>query len=184
MLNKNFLRKKYLSIRKKKHFNVKNNFLNPLSRFLKPKKNKKILLSIYYPANNEVDIIKLLKDKKYSKIKFLLPRVYLNQKIKFHSWKFNDPVEINKFGILEPLKTQKIYTPNIMLIPLLAYDKWRNRLGYGKGYYDRYLNHQNKKSKKIVKIGVAFSFQEFKKLPSNLSDVKLDFILTEKGLKP
>ena len=93
-------------------------------------------------------------------------------------------MEINKFGILEPLKTQKIYTPNIMLIPLLAYDKWRNRLGYGKGYYDRYLNHQNKKSKKIVKIGVAFSFQEFKKLPSNLSDVKLDFILTEKGLKP
>ena len=64
-------------------------------------------------------------------------------------------------------------------MPLLAYDKKNNRLGYGKGYYDHYLNNQKKK---IKTIGIAFSFQETKEIPINKHDVKMDYILTEKGL--
>ena len=56
------------------------------------------------------------------------------------------------------------------------------RLGYGKGYYDRYLNKYLKKYKDILTVGVAFSFQKYHKLPINQKDVKLNFILTEKGI--
>ena len=80
------------------------------------------------------------------------------------------------------MKSQKIHIPDVMLLPLLAFDKNRNRLGYGKGYYDRYLSKTSKKNNQIIKIGIAFSFQEFKRIPVNSTDVKLDYILTEKGI--
>ena len=102
--------------------------------------------------------------------------------MKFHLWFPNDPLEVNSFGTLEPLKSKKIYVPDVMLLPLLAFDKNRNRLGYGKGYYDRYLSKTLKKKKQMIKIGIAFSFQKSKKIPFNSTDVKLDYILTEKGI--
>ena len=91
-----------------------------------------------------------------------------------------DVLFVNKYGILEPLKSKKII-PDIILVPLLAFDKNKNRLGYGKGFYDKYLKKMIKK-KKILTVGVAFSFQKYHKLPTNNKDVKLDYILTEKGI--
>ena len=79
------------------------------------------------------------------------------------------------------LKTQK-KTPDIMLIPLLAFDSDNNRLGYGGGYYDRYLNKYLKDRQNILTIGIAFSFQKFNKLPITNKDMKLNYILTEKGI--
>ena len=70
---------------------------------------------------------------------------------------------VNDFGILEPLKS-KIEIPNILLIPLLSFDDYKNRLGYGKGFYDRFLNKYIKKFKNILTVGVAFSFQRYHKL--------------------
>ena len=90
-------------------------------------------------------------------------------------------MNVNKFGILEPLKSKPI-TPNIILVPLLAFDKFKNRLGYGKGFYDKFLKKNDKKKSKVISIGVAFSFQKYHKLPVNNKDVKLDYILTEKGI--
>ena len=69
-----------------------------------------------------------------------------------------------------------------MLIPLLAFDNRHYRLGYGKGYYDKYLNKYLKLNKQMITIGIAFSFQKYHKLPSSNFDKKLDYILTEKGL--
>ena len=99
----------------------------------------------------------------------------------FFSWKKNEVLQVNKYGILEPLKLKQ-NVPDIMLVPLLAYDKNKYRLGYGKGFYDRYLNKYLKKFKNITTIGVAFSFQKYHKLPVNDKDVKLNYILTEKGI--
>ena len=65
---------------------------------------------------------------------------------------------------------------------MLAFDKSKYRLGYGKGCYDRYLNKYLKHFKNILTVGVAFSFQRHHKLPINTNDVKLDFIITEKGI--
>ena len=69
-----------------------------------------------------------------------------------------------------------------MLVPILAFDKQNYRLGYGKGFYDRYLNKYLDKFKNILTVGVAFSFQKYHKLPRDKNDVKLRYILTEKGL--
>ena len=73
-------------------------------------------------------------------------------------------------------------TPDIVLVPLLAFDKYKNRLGYGKGFYDKFLYSIKKKKKKIISIGVAFSFQNHHKLPTNDNDYKLDYVITEKGI--
>ena len=88
---------------------------------------------------------------------------------------------VNEFGILEPAKSQ-VKVPDVMLIPVIAFDKYKYRLGYGKGFYDRYLNKYLKQFKNILTVGVAFSFQRHHKLPINRNDVKLDFIITEKGV--
>ena len=79
----------------------------------------------------------------------------------FYKWKQNEILYVNKYGMLEPvLQTKSKMVPDIMLIPLLAYDKNKSRLGYGKGFYDKYLNRYIKKNKKIITVGVAFSFQQ------------------------
>ena len=83
--------------------------------------------------------------------------------------------------MLEPYKSKNI-TPEIIFVPLLAFDSSKNRLGYGKGFYDRYLNKYLKRFKNILTVGVAFSFQKHHKLPKYQKDVKLDFIITEKGM--
>ena len=79
------------------------------------------------------------------------------------------------------LKNSKNYLPDIVIVPLLAFDDKKNRLGYGKGFYDRYLNKLKKLNKKMEAIGVAFSFQNYKKIPSSKYDFKLNSVFTEKG---
>ena len=88
---------------------------------------------------------------------------------------------VNKYGILEPSKTGKI-VPNVVLVPLISFDKNKNRLGYGKGFYDKFFKKYLKAHKKILTVGVAFSFQKYHKLPVNKKDVKLDYIITDKGI--
>ena len=61
----------------------------------------------------------------------------------------------------------------------MAYDKNLNRIGYGGGFYDRYIK-KLKKIKKVITIGLAYSFQKVKKIPINKYDIKLDFVITEK----
>ena len=98
----------------------------------------------------------------------------------FFEWTDKDPLTINKYGIVEPVSLKKVY-PDIIFVPLVAYDKNLNRLGYGGGFNDRYIE-KILKVKKIVKIGLAFSFQELKVIPVNKFDKKLDFIVTEKKI--
>ena len=87
-------------------------------------------------------------------------------------------LKVNKYGIPEP-EIKNIVYPNILLIPLVAFDKNLNRLGYGGGYYDRLIEKLSKK-KKIIKIGLAFSFQRIDKVPISAYDQKLDYIVTNK----
>ena len=99
----------------------------------------------------------------------------------FYKYSFKDPLRINNYGIPEPLKSSNKITPDLIFVPLVGYDNSLNRLGYGGGFYDRYFE-KNSKSKKIIKIGLAFSFQEIKKLPINKLDKKIDRIITEKKI--
>ena len=181
---KNIIRKKIIFKRKKKYFEISSRFFDPLIILLK-KKNQfsKNILSLYYPSNHEVNILILFKLIKKMNIKTLLPVTKSNNQMNFVEWKFLDPLKVNKFGMLEPVLQSKIIVPNLMLVPLLAFDNNNNRLGYGKGFYDRFLNKFLKIKKNITTIGVAFSFQKYIKLPVSNLDIKLDYILTEKGMK-
>ena len=69
--------------------------------------------------------------------------------------------------------------PDVLLVPLVAFDKNFNRIGYGGGFYDRYIK-KAKKRKKVLTIGFAYSFQKVKKIPTNKYDIRLDFIITNK----
>ena len=99
----------------------------------------------------------------------------------FHIWRKNDILCLNKYGILEPIKSLKV-EPSVILVPLIAFDMNKNRIGYGKGYYDKILNKYSNLNKRILSIGVAFSFQKYNKIPINNKDFKLDYIITEKGI--
>ena len=183
MDKKKRLRKKYFFYRKKKYFDIKPSFFNPLLRLIK-KKNKKrfINLASYYPASYEVNILKLFKTEVINKLRIFLPVLTGVGKMDFYEWKKNEILEINKFGMLEPVLLSRKIVPDIMLVPLLAYDNQNYRLGYGGGFYDRYLNKHSNAYKKILTVGIAFSFQKHHKLPVNKKDVRLDYILTEKGI--
>ena len=179
MHEKKLIRKQFFIKRKKKYFEIEKDFFNPLIKIIKKKfkKNSRLKLSIYYPTSFEVNSLKIFEIEYFQKFETLLPIIGKNYLMNFFKWKKNDVLLINEYGILEPVKS-RIKNPDIILVPLLAFDSKKVRLGYGKGFYDRYL----KKNKKILTVGIAFSFQRHHKLPTNNNDIKLDYILTEKGI--
>ena len=175
---KSKLRKKILKIRKKNNKrNIQINFNQILKTLKKERINKKIIGG-YYPVNFEIDDLKILKNFEKKKLIISLPVVKKNFKMDFYKWSFSDPLKINKYGIPEP-ETKYLVCPDIILVPLVAFDKNLNRLGYGGGYYDRLIERLSKK-KKIIKIGLALSVQKIDKVPINKYDQKLDFIITNK----
>lgn len=151
---------------------------NQILTFLKKKNIKKKKIGGYYPYNYEVDILNVLKKLEKENYSISLPKVRKNNTMNFYKWSFKDPLSINLFGIAEPITKKKIY-PDILLIPLVAFDDQLNRLGYGGGFYDRYIS-EAEHNKKIIKIGIGFSFQRVRNLPTNRYDKKLDFVITEK----
>ena len=178
MQQKNLVRKKYYILKKKKYYEINKYFFNPLLDLIKSKyKKKKFKLALYYPSSFEVNVLKLLEINYISNQNLLLPVIEENNSMNFFPWKKNEVLLVNKYGMLEPTKSKQ-NIPDVMLVPLLVFDEDKHRLGYGKGFYDRYL----KKFKNILTIGVAFSFQKYHKLPINNMDVKLNYILTEKGI--
>tara|TARA_B110001450_G_C17480403_1_gene423987 strand:+ start:16 stop:570 length:555 start_codon:yes stop_codon:yes gene_type:complete len=183
MKEKIAIRKKALINRKKNYFEITPHFFNPLIKILKKKKNNTNIISLYYPSKHEVNVLRIFELLKKINIKIVLPVTKFNNQMHFVEWKYLDPLKVNKFGMLEPSLRSKIFVPKFMLVPLLAFDDNNNRLGYGKGFYDRFLNKFLKLKKNIITIGVAFSFQNYNKLPVSNLDIKLDYILTEKGLK-
>ena len=179
-MNKSQIRKKILNIRKNNfNQNLKINTNNFIS-FLKINTNNINNLGGYYPSNYEIDDLEILDLLEKKNFKISLPAVKKNNQMDFFKWSNNDPLKINKFGIPEPISSKIIY-PDILLVPLVGYDNDYNRLGYGGGFYDRYIE-KIEKIKKVIKIGLAFSCQKIKNIPLNQYDKKLDFIVTEKKI--
>ena len=179
-MNKSQIRNKIIKIRKKKFDkDFKIDLLKFIS-FLKINKLNFKSIGGYYPSNYEIDDLDILDLLEKKKFKVSLPIIKKDNQMNFYSWSRNDPLKINKFGIPEPLSS-KIFYPDILLVPLVAYDSSLNRLGYGGGYYDRYIE-KIEKIKKVTKIGLAFSFQKISSIPINQYDKKLDFIVTEKEI--
>ena len=135
----------------------------------------------YFPINYEIDCLEILKQLEKSGHKISLPVTKEKNKMDFFEWSSDDPLLVGKLGIPEPYPKKKVY-PDILLVPMVAFNKYKFRLGYGGGFYDRYI-HKIKKKKNMLTIGMAFSFQELKKLPTDQYDKKMDFIFTENYIK-
>jgi 5-formyltetrahydrofolate cyclo-ligase len=175
---KSQLRNKILKIRKKINKKKIQIDFNQIIKILKKEKITKKIIGGYYPVNFEVDDLMLLKKFEKNKYNICLPVIKKNFQMDFYKWSFSDPLKINKYGIPEP-EAKNIVYPDILLIPLVAFDKNLNRLGYGGGYYDRLIKKLSKK-KKIIKIGLALSVQRIDKVPVDIYDQKLDYIVTNK----
>ena len=177
-MKKSEIRKKILKIRKKN--NSKNSEINfkYILKILKKHKISGKIIGGYYPYNHEVDAIKILKNFEKLNYQISLPKIKKNSQMDFFHWSMKDPLEINKYGIPEPT-SRKIVHPNILLVPLVAFDKNFNRVGYGGGFYDRYIQ-KIKIRKKVVTIGLAYSFQKVEEFIVNEHDIRLDLIITNK----
>ena len=179
-MNKSQIRKKILLIKKKRFDkNLKIN-LDKFISFLKINNFSNKNVGGYYPSNYEIDDLNILDFLEKKNFKVSLPVIRKDNQMNFYKWSKRDPLKINKFGIPEPVSAKIIY-PDILLVPLVAYDSNLNRLGYGGGFYDRYIE-RIEKIKKVVKIGLAFSFQKISSIPINQYDKRLDYIVTEKEI--
>ena len=177
-MNKPQIRKKILKIRKQKKIKKFIFNFDLVLNILKKKKVTGRIIGGYYPYNYEIDILQILKKFEKKKFTITLPKIKKNSQMDFFQCSTNDPLAINKFGIPEPISGMVKY-PDVLLVPLVAFDKNFNRIGYGGGFYDRYIK-KIRKRKKVLTIGFAYSFQKIKKLPTNNYDIKLDFIITDK----
>jgi 5-formyltetrahydrofolate cyclo-ligase len=176
---KSKIRKKILKLREK--INKKNILIDfkQIIKILRKEKINRKIIGGYYPVNFEIDDLVLLRKFKKNKFNISLPIIKKNFQMDFYDWSFSDLLKVNKYGIPEPEMNKNIVYPDILLIPLVAFDKNLNRLGYGGGYYDRLIKRLSKK-KKIIKIGLALSIQKINKVPINAYDQKLDYIVTNK----
>ena len=98
----------------------------------------------------------------------------------FRRWRPGDPLEPGDHGTRAPSRTAPLCRPDIVLVPLLAFDAAGRRLGYGGGYYDRTLAALRAEGQPVAAVGVAFSAQEAQDLPEDEFDQRLDWIVTEK----
>ena len=163
------------------YLEISNNQVLKIFELIKIKYKNIKFIGGYIPINFEYNCLSLLKFLEKKNYNICLPIIEKNFQMDFYKYTFLDPLKVNQLGIPEPIKLSKKVLPDLIFVPLVGYDKNLNRLGYGGGFYDRYFE-KNLKFKKIIKIGLAFSFQKIKKLPVNQFDKKLDGIITEKSL--
>jgi 5-formyltetrahydrofolate cyclo-ligase len=137
------------------------------------------VVSGYSPIRSEIDPVPLMRTLAAKGARLALPAVMARGKsLAFRAWHPNDRLMLGPLGILEPSPAATEVVPDIMLVPLAAFDRSGHRIGYGAGHYDYTLAHL-RKAKAIVAIGVAFAAQEIETVPALSHDVALDYVLTE-----
>jgi 5-formyltetrahydrofolate cyclo-ligase len=118
---------------------------------------------------------------------FLLPLIGQDNLLRFAPWAAGDAVQPNRFGIPEPVTPREWLAPfqlDLVFVPLLAFDRRGNRIGYGGGYYDRsfaFLKDQLRPTEPLL-VGIAYDFQELSDIVTESWDVTLDFIATDREL--
>ena len=131
----------------------------------------------YFPIRDELDPLPLLQALFENGMRTALPATQPGLVLAFREWIPGDPLERGKFGLQEPGQTHCELQPNLLLLPLLAFDRNGNRLGYGAGYYDAALRNLRRRGT-VIAIGVGFDEQEFPDIPREPQDEPLDMILT------
>lgn len=142
------------------------------------------VVSAYWPIGSEIDPVPLVRRlKNEGDADICLPRVEDDGTMTFRSWAPGNALEDRPFGLQEPLPEAPIATPTLVLTPLLGFDRQGNRLGYGKGHYDRALSKLRANGRVFV-CGLAFFGQELDQVPAEPHDIPLDWLMTERGSIP
>lgn len=139
--------------------------------------------ALYVPLGSEIDTGPLAAELTRRGIDLALPRVdAADSPLSFRTWSPGDPLESDLKSCSAPLHTAARVEPDLVFVPLVAFDAEGGRLGQGGGYYDRTLVALA--AKRPVVIGLAFAGQQVDRVPCDPHDQKLDGILTERGYMP
>lgn len=140
-------------------------------------------IGLYLPHHGELSVMPAVLGSHRRQRQLYLPVVKNKQDMSFVSWRPGDTLIENRFGIPEPdLKGAHIaamWSLDVLLLPLVAFDRSGNRLGMGGGFYDRLLAKLNNSLRRPRLVGVAYQFQEVDALPVAPWDQKLDQIVTD-----
>lgn len=137
------------------------------------------VLAGYHPVRSEFDCMPLLTQAAEDGWDLALPVIVGPAPLQFRRWQFGAPLEIGAFGIPQPARAPLV-VPDVLLVPLLAFDRRCYRLGYGGGHYDRTLAALRSQAA-ILTVGLAFDTQEVAELPVCPYDERLDWIVTPSG---
>lgn len=137
------------------------------------------IVACYWPIRDEIDSRPMIAELMDSRQPLCLP-VVLGEDVplEMRLWELGTALYPSGFGSLAPSETAPKVEPDILVIPLLGFDKAGTRLGYGRGYYDRTLAEM---SKKPLVVGMAFAIQQLDFIPRGDHDVPLDIVVTEDG---
>ena len=139
------------------------------------------VIAAYYPVRSEFDCMPLLRRVAAEGWILALPVIAGPAPLQFREWTLGAPLEPGPFGIPEPT-AGPFAVPDVLLVPLLAFDPRGHRLGYGGGHYDRTLAALRGQGG-VVAVGLAFDAQEVAEVPVCPYDERLDWILTPSGAK-
>jgi 5-formyltetrahydrofolate cyclo-ligase len=141
------------------------------------------VVSAYVAIGEEADPAPLLESLRARGHTVVLPRVVGRGKpLEFHRYEAGAPLVPGGFGLLQPARDWPIIDPDILAVPLLAFDGEGYRVGYGAGFYDRTLARL-RAARDVVAVGFAFAAQEFPEVPHDENDQRLDWIVTENGAR-
>jgi 5-formyltetrahydrofolate cyclo-ligase len=141
-----------------------------------------MIVSGFSPMKTEINPIPLLRKLADAGAQLALPCIVgRGHPLIMRAWDFGATLAAGQWGIREPTPDAAEVAPDILIVPLAAFDRNGHRIGYGAGYYDMTIRGLRAK-KKIVAIGIAFAAQEISKVPATERDERLDLVLTEREI--
>ena len=139
-----------------------------------------VIVSAFSPMKSEINPIPLMRKLHDAGAQLALPVIVGRGKpLIMRAWKFGDAFKAGQWGIREPVAEAPEVHPDILIVPLAAFDRRGHRIGFGAGYYDMTIGTLRAK-KKVIAIGIAFAAQEIERVPATERDARLDFMLTER----
>ena len=138
------------------------------------------IVSGYWPIQGELDPRPLLTALGRRSVRCALPAVAgRGRPLEFRQWTRGDPLAEGEFGTREPVSGARVVVPEVLIVPLLAFDRHGYRLGYGGGYYDRTIRSLRRGAAHCLAVGFAYAGQEVDAVPRDETDERLDWVVTE-----
>jgi 5-formyltetrahydrofolate cyclo-ligase len=138
-----------------------------------------VTVSGFMPLKSEINPLPLLQKLAEAGATLALPAIAGRGKpLIMRAWPFGAPLDRGQWGIREPKPDAPEVDPDVLLVPLLAFDRAGHRIGYGAGYYDMTIARL-RTIKPVTAIGLAFAAQEIAAVPATPRDARLDLVLTE-----